>query len=304
VAWSAENFPLKPIRIIVPFPPGGGLDILSRSLAPHMTESVGSSVIVENRGGAGGIVGIEFVAKAPPDGYQILLVSASLTILPSLTSNARYDPVKDFAPITLATRQPYIAVMHPSIPAQSIKELINLARARPGQVTYASAGSGGAGHLGMELFKTMAKVDIAHIPYKGAGPALIDVLGGHVALMFASAPSVAPHVRSGRLRVLGWTGSQRSAIMPGVPTIAESGLPGFEVYGWYGALAPARTPREIVNRLHAVIIKALGVPDVRERVVKDGSETVGNTPEEFADFIKRDIPKFAKVIKDSGARAD
>jgi tripartite-type tricarboxylate transporter receptor subunit TctC len=303
-AWSVESYPSKPIRIIVPFPPGGGLDILARALAPRMTENLGGSVVVENRGGAGGIVGIEAVAKAPPDGYQILLVSASLTILPSLTSNARYDPVKDFAPITLATRQPYIAVVHPSLPVKNMKELINLARARPGQVTYASAGSGGAGHLGMELFKTMAKVDIVHIPYKGSGPALIDVLGGHVSLMFASAPSATPHIRNGRLRALGWTGSQQSAVMPGVPTIAESGLPGFEAFGWYGILATAGTSTEIVNRLHAAIIKALVAPEVGKRIVADGSEIVGNTPEQFSEFIKRDIPKFSKVIKDSGARAD
>ncbi len=302
--WAAENYPLKPVRLVTPFPPGGGTDILARALAPRLTENLGSSIVVENRAGAGGLVGIEAVARSLPDGYTFMLVSGSLTILPSLFPKARYDAIKDFAPITLATRQPYIAVVHPSLPARNIKVLLDLARARPGQITYASAGSGGAGHLGMELLKTMAKVDLVHIPYMGSGPALVDVLGGHVVLMFASAPSSMPHVKTGRLRALAMTGSQPSAAMPGVPTIAESGLPGFETYGWYGMLAPAGTPTSIVQRLHTAILKALAVPEVIDRIIADGSEKVANTPEQFADYIKRDIPKWAKVIKESGARAD
>jgi len=303
-AQSADSYPVKPVRLVTPFPPGGGTDILARALAPRMSESLGGSVIVENRSGAGGLVGIEAVARAAPDGYTLLLVSGSLTIIPSLFPNVRYDPVKDFTPVTLATRQPYIAVVHPSLPAKNIRELIALARARPGQVTYASAGSGGAGHLGMELLKTMVKVNIVHIPYKGSGPALIDVLGGHVSLMFASAPSAMPHIKTGRLRALAMTGSQQSAAVPGVPTIAESGLPGFETYGWYGVLAPAGTAPPIIARVHGAIIKAMAAPEVMERIVADGSEAVAGTPEQFADYIKRDIPKWAKVIKESGARAD
>jgi len=303
-AQSADSYPVKPVRLVTPFPPGGGTDILARALAPRMSESLGGSVIVENRSGAGGLVGIEAVARAAPDGYTLLLVSGSLTIIPSLFPNVRYDPVKDFTPVTLATRQPYIAVVHPSLPAKNIRELIALARARPGQVTYASAGSGGAGHLGMELLKTMVKVNIVHIPYKGSGPALIDVLGGHVSLMFASAPSAMPHIKTGRLRALAMTGSQQSAAVPGVPTIAESGLPGFETYGWYGVLAPAGTAPPVIARVHGAIIKAMAAPEVMERIVADGSEAVAGTPEQFADYIKRDIPKWAKVIKESGARAD
>ncbi|MCX7138123.1 MAG: tripartite tricarboxylate transporter substrate binding protein [Proteobacteria bacterium] len=303
-AQSADSYPVKPVRLVTPFPPGGGTDILARALAPRMSESLGGSVIVENRSGAGGLVGIEAVARTAPDGYTLLLVSGSLTIIPSLFPNVRYDPVKDFTPVTLATRQPYIAVVHPSLPAKNIRELIALARARPGQVTYASAGSGGAGHLGMELLKTMVKVNIVHIPYKGSGPALIDVLGGHVSLMFASAPSAMPHIKTGRLRALAMTGSQQSAAVPGVPTIAESGLPGFETYGWYGVLAPAGTAPPIIARVHGAIIKAMAAPEVMERIVADGSEAVAGTPEQFADYIKRDIPKWAKVIKESGARAD
>ena len=303
-AQSADSYPVKPVRLVTPFPPGGGTDILARALAPRMSESLGGSVIVENRSGAGGLVGIEAVARAAPDGYTLLLVSGSLTIIPSLFPNVRYDPVKDFTPVTLATRQPYIAVVHPSLPAKNIRELIALTRARPGQVTYASAGSGGAGHLGMELLKTMVKVNIVHIPYKGSGPALIDVLGGHVSLMFASAPSAMPHIKTGRLRALAMTGSQQSAAVPGVPTIAESGLPGFETYGWYGVLAPAGTAPPIIARVHGAIIKAMAAPEVMERIVADGSEAVAGTPEQFADYIKRDIPKWAKVIKESGARAD
>ncbi len=300
----SDGYPARPIRLVTPFPPGGGTDILSRALAPRLSENLGGSVIVENRAGAGGLVGIEAVAKSPPDGYTIMLVSGSLTILPSLFPNARYDAVKDFAPITLATRQPYIAVVHPSLPAKKFRDFLALARARPGQITYASAGSGGAGHLGMELLKTMVKVNLVHIPYKGSGPALIDLLGGHVSLMFASAPSSMPHVKTGRLRALAMTGAQQSAAIPGVPTIAESGLPGFETYGWYGIVAPAGTPFPIVLRLHAAILKAMAVPEVNDRIAADGSEKVGNTPEQFAEYIKRDIPKWAKVIKDSGARAD
>jgi len=301
---AAESFPSKPIRFVVAFPPAGGADVLARALAPRMAESLGSSVVIDNRAGASGIIATEGVAKAPPDGHQILLMSANLTILPSLLANARFDPIKDFAPITLATRQPYLFSVHPSVPAKNIKELINLARARPGQMSYASAGSGGAGHLGMELFKTMAKIDIIHIPYKGAAPALIDLLGGHVSLMFASAPAASSHIRNGRLRALAITSAQQSTVMPGVPTISESGLSGFEAYGWYGILAPAGTPADIVMKLHTAIAKALFAPEVKERIDADGSEAVGNTPQQFAEFIKRDVPKMAKVIKDSGARAD
>ena len=303
-ANAAENYPIRPIRLVTPFPPGGGTDILCRALAPRMMENLGSSVIVENRAGAGGLVGIEAVAKSPADGHTLLLVSGSLTIIPSLFPNVRYDPVKDFAPITLATRQPYIAVVHPSLPVRDIRGLIALARAQPGQVTYASAGSGGAGHLGMELLKTMVKVSIVHIPYKGSGPALIDLLGGHVSLMFASSPSSMPHVKTGRLRALAVTGAQQSAAVPGVPTIAESGVPGFEAYGWYGVLAPAGTPPQVITRLHTAIFKAMAAPEVVERIAADGSEAVASTPEQFAAHIGRDIPKWAKVIKESGARAD
>jgi tripartite-type tricarboxylate transporter receptor subunit TctC len=303
LAHAAEAWPTRPVRIIVPFPPGGGTDILARALAPRMTETFGQSVVTENRAGAGGIVGIEVAAKSPADGHAILLVSGSLTILPGLLK-VQYDPVKDFAPITLATRQPYVVAVHPSLPVRDIRELVALARTRPGQITYASAGSGGAGHLGMEMLKTMAKVDIVHVPYRGSGPALIDLLGGHVSLMFASAPSSTPHVRSGRLKAIAVTSGQPSPVVPGVPPIAQSGLPGYEVYGWYGLLAPAGTPAEIVGRLHAVITGALAAPEVRERVLADGSEAIGSTPAQFADFIRQDVPKWAKVIRDSGARAD
>ncbi len=303
-ASASEGYPVRPVRLVTPFPPGGGTDILSRALAPRLTDYLGSAVIVENRAGAGGMVGIEAVAKSAPDGYTVMLVSGSLTILPSLFANVRYDAVKDFAPITLATRQPYIAVVHPSLPARTFRDFLALARARPGQITYASAGSGGAGHLGVELLKTMVKVKLVHVPYRGAGPALIDLLGGHVSLMFASTPSSMPHVKTGRLRALAMTGAQPSAAMPDVQTIAASGVPGFETYGWYGLLVPAGTPPSIITRLHATILKAMAAPEVSERIVADGSEKVGNTPEQFAEYIKRDIPRWAKVIKESGARAD
>ena len=303
-AAFAQSYPSKPVRIIVPFPPGGGQDILARALAPRLAEDLGNSVLVENRAGAGGLIGIEFVSKAVPDGYTVLLVSGSLTILPSLVSNARYDPARDFAPVTLATRQFYVAVVHPSLPVKTIKDLVSLARARPGQLTYASAGSGGAGHLGMELFKTMVKADIVHVPYKGAGPAIIDLLGGHVSLMFASAPSSTPHIKTGRLRALALTSTQPSPAVPGVPTIAESGLPGFETYGWYGVLVPAGTAPQVVTRLHSAFTKALAIPEVNQRIVADGSEAVASTPEQFSEYIKIDVPRWAKVIKASGARAE
>lgn len=301
--WAADNYPVKPVQLVTPFPPGGNR-YAGACTAPRLSDNLGTSIIVENRPGTGGLVGIEVVAKSLPDGYTFILVSVNLTILPSLFPTARCDAMKDFAPITLATRQPDIAVVHPSLPVRNIRKLLNLARGRPVQITDASAGSGGAGRLGMELLKTMVKLDLVHIPYKGSGPALVHVLGGHVSLMFASAPTSMPHVKTGRLRALAMTGSQPSPVMPGIPTIAASGSPGFDTYGWYGMLAPAGTPLDIVTRLHAAIIKALAVPEVIDRIVADGSEKVANTPEQFADYIKRDIPKWAKVIRESGARTD
>ncbi len=302
VVWGAE--PSRPLRIIVPFPPGGGTDILARAMTPGLTESLGHAVVVDNRAGAGGVVGIVASAKAPPDGRHIMLVSGSFTILPSLLKKPPYDPVKDFTPVTLATRQPYVAVVHPSLPVKTIQQLIALAKARPGEMTYASAGSGGAGHLGMEMLKTMTNTQITHIPYKGSGPALVAMLGGHVSLMFASAPSSMNHVRAGRLRALAVTSAEPSAVVPGVPTIAQSGLPGFEATGWYGLLAPAGTSPEQVARLHHAISGVLAGPSVRDRILADGSELLGYGPEEFTQFIRRDIPKWATVIRESGAQAD
>ena len=299
--WAAEAYPAKPIRIIFPFEPGGGGDVLARTISPGLTENLGQPVYIDYRTGAGGIVGIEAGARAPADGYNLLLVPGTLTILPSLV-NTRYDPVKDFAPITQITRQPYVLVVHPSLPVRSVKDLIALAKSKPGQIDYGSQGTGNGGHLAAELFKTMARVDMVHIPYKGSGPALTALLGGHVQLVFGNIISVMPHTRGGRLRAIAVTGAQPSPAVPGVQTIAEAGLPGYEISNWIGMVAPASTPPAIVTRVHTAILASL--TGVRARLVADGSEVVGNSPAEFAEFIKHDVPKWKKLIQASGAKAD
>jgi tripartite-type tricarboxylate transporter receptor subunit TctC len=261
-------------------------------------------VVIDNRGGAGGSIGTEVVAKSPPDGYTLLIVSGAHAINPGLYRKLPYDSVRDFAPVTMLTSGPGLLVVHPSVPAKTVKEFIALAKARPGQLNYASAGIGTPPHLAGELFKTMAGVNIVHVPYKGNGPAYTDLIGGHVSVMFPTIPTAIPHVRAGKLRALAVTTRSRTAIAPELPPISESGVPGYDVSSWYGLLAPAGTPAAVVSRLQREIAKVLRLPDVGEKLTAQGLDLVGNTPEEFAAVIKSEIVKWAKVIKASGAKAD
>ena len=301
----AAEYPAKPIRFVIAFPPGGASDVLTRLVGGRLSESLGQSLVYDNRPGAGGNIAGEIVAKSPPDGYTLLMGNnAILATNASLYKNMGFDPVKDLAPVVLLASQPNILVVHPSLPVKSVKELVALARARPGQLNYASSGSGLAAHLAGEMFKSMTGTSMVHIPYKGAGPALIDMLAGQCQVMFATALSVQPHLKSGRLRPLAVTTAKRSPSMPDLLTVAEAGVPGFEATTWHGVVAPSGTPQPVIGRLNGEINKVLQMPDVRERLTTQGAEVIGGTPKEFADYIKAEIPRWAKVIRDSGARAD
>lgn len=300
---AAAAYPEKPIRLVVPYTPGGVTDLLARAVGEKLGKSLGQSVVVDNRPGGGANIGADLVAKSPPDGYTLLMGSAAThAINSSLYRQIPYDHVKDFAPVTLVAKVPNILVVHPSVPAQSVKELIALAKAKPGQLNFGSSGSGGTIHLSGELFKSMAGIDMVHIPYKGSAPAVTDLLGGQIQVMFDS--SVIPYVNAGKLRALGVTSARRSSALPDVPTIAEAGLPGYEATAWFGILAPAGTPREIITKLNTEIVRALNDPEMQERLRSQGAEVAGNTPEEFAAFIKAETQKWAKVVKESGARVD
>ena len=301
----AADYPVKPIRFIAPNPPGGPTDILARLIGQKLSESLGQPVFVDNRAGAGGNIGTELAAKAPPDGYTLVTGNnATFGANVSLYKNLGFDPVKDFAPVSLVGTQPNILVVHPSLPVTSVKELIALAKARPGQLNYAGSGMGAVAHLSAELFKSMTRTNIVHISYKGAGPALIDMIAGQCQLMFATSFSVQPHIKANKLRALAVTTAKRARAWPDLPTIAEAGVPGFEATTWHGVLVPAGTPAAIVNQLNAEIIRMLQLPDVRERLGTLGAEIIGSTPKEFADHIQREIPKWAKVIKDAGVRLE
>jgi tripartite-type tricarboxylate transporter receptor subunit TctC len=302
---TAQGYPTKPIRFIAPFPPGGSTDALARIVAQRLSEAWGQQVIVENRGGAGGTIGVELAARSAPDGYTIVMghvgtFGANPTLYPKLP----YDPIRDFAPITLLAMVPNGLVVHPSLPVRSVKELLAMARARPKQLLYGSGGSGSAGHLATVYFELLAKVDLVHIPYKGAGPAIIDLIAGQTSLVITGMPALMPHIKSGRLRPLAVGTAKRLAVMPELPTLAEAGVPGYEATQWYGILAPAAVPRDIVMKLHAEIVKTLQRTDVRERLAADGTEPVGNTPDEFGAHIKAEIARWAPVVKASGARPE
>ncbi|HEX2828123.1 MAG TPA: tripartite tricarboxylate transporter substrate binding protein [Burkholderiales bacterium] len=303
-AHGQTAYPLKPIRLVAPFPPGGGTDFLARLFGQKMSETLSQQVVVDNRGGAGGTIGTDIVAKAPPDGYTIILVSASHAINPGLYPKLPYDSIHDFAPITQIATSPGILVVNPSLPVKTVKELIALARAKPGQINYASAGSGTPPHLAGELFKLMAKIDMVHVPYKGNAPAFTDVIGGQVSLIFPTMPSAMPFIKSGKLRPIAVTSAKRSPAAPDIPTIAESGLPGYEATSWYGILAPGRTPREIVAKLHEVLVSIIGAPDMKDKLAAQGLDPVGNTPQQFAAMIKAEIAKWLKVVKASGAKPE
>ena len=303
-AAQAQDYPTKPVRLVVGSTPGGGTDISARTIAPKLSEYLGQQVIIENRAGATTTIGVNFVARSAPDGYTLLMGVSSLTINPHILKNVPYDVVKDLAPISQVVVAPNIMVAHPSLPARSVKELIAFARARPGQLNFAAGGAGSSQHLAIELFLSMTGLKIIHVPYKGQGPALLDVMAGHVSLMMANVISALPQVKSGRIRALGVTGLKRAAVAPDIPTIAEAGVPGYEVLQWYGVLAPAATPRDIIARLHAVTVRALQDPAIKERFVSEGGETVGSTPEEFSAIIRADLKKWGKVVKDAGIRVD
>jgi tripartite-type tricarboxylate transporter receptor subunit TctC len=301
----AQSFPEKPIRFVVGFTPGGPSDILARALGQKLGERWSQQVVIENRPGAGGNVAAEAVAKSAPDGYTWLLGNNSiLATNQSLYRSLGYDPVKDFAPVSLVAVQPNILVVNPQVPARSVAELITLAKKNPGKLNYASSGSGAAAHLAGELFKTMTGVDMMHVPYKGAQPALTDVIAGQVQLMFATSASVIPFIQAGRLRALAVTTARRSASVPDLPTVAEAGVPGFEAITWHGVVVPAATPAPLVERLNRDIVSALAQPDLRERLAALGAEVRAGTPREFADYIASEIPKWSKVVRESGARIE
>ncbi len=301
----AQSYPVKPIRLIVPYPPGGATDIFGRILGARLGELLGQQVVPEQRAGAAGVLGAEAAARAAPDGYTLVVGQASnLAINQHLMSKLPYDPVKDFAPITLIATSPNLLVVHPSLPARSVNDLVALAKARPGSINYASAGNGSPGHLAAEYFKKLAKVDIVHIPYKGATPALTDVIAGQASLYFTSPIAAQPYVQSGRLRQLAVTSAQRFPPLPDVPTVAESGLRDYEIVSWWGLLAPAGVPREIIARVHAEAVKALNTAEMKERLAGQGAMVVTNTPEQFAAYIKSEIANWGRIVAVSGARMD
>jgi len=301
----AQSYPSKAIKLIVPFPPGGAIDALARMLAQKMSESWNQPVVVENRPGAGGIIGTEATAKAAPDGYTLGMGAVSThAINAGLYKKLPYDPVKDFAAVAPVAIVPNLIVVNPSLPVTSIAELIALARQKPCALSYASAGAGTTLHISCELFKNLAKVDIVHVPYKGSGPAVTDVIGGQVPIMCDSITSSLPHIKAGKLRVLGITSAKRSSTLPQAPTIAESGLPGYEMNPWFGLFAPAGTPPAIVNKLNAEVGRILALQDVKERLFGIGAEPMSGTPEQFAAIVRTDVDKWVKLVKSAGITAD
>jgi tripartite-type tricarboxylate transporter receptor subunit TctC len=303
-AAAAQGYPAKPIRFIAPFAAGGALDTLTRTIATRMQENWGQPVVVENRTGAGGNIGADLVAKAAPDGYTLVMGTiATHAINVSLFEKMPYDAVKDFAPVTLAASINNSLSLNPAVPAKNVAELIIYAKANPGKLTFGSAGSGTSQHLAGELFKTMAGVDMQHVPYKGGALAMVDLLGGQISMTFGDIPTALPHIRSGKLRSIAVTGAKRSPLLPDVPTVAEQGLAGFDVTAWFGVFTTAGTPRAVVDRLNAEIVRILDLPDVRDKLNAIGMEPVTNTPDQFAAFVQREIAKWAPVVKASGAKA-
>ena len=299
---TAQNYPTRAVRLVVPSSPGGGTDITGRIIAQKLSEQLGQQVVVDNRAGAGTIIGNEIVAKAPPDGYTLLMGLSTLAINPSMYAKLPYDAIKDLAPVSLAVLSPNILTVHPSVPAKTVKEFIALAKAKPGTITFGSAGQATSPHLSGELLKVLAKIDIVHVPFKGSGQSVISSLAGEIAANFPSVPTAIPYIKAGKLRGLGVTTAKRSQALPDVPSIAEAGVPGYEATQWFGVLAPAGTPRPIIDRLNQEIVKLLKLPDVRDRLIADGTDPVGNTPEEFASYIRSETEKWTKVIKAAGIK--
>ena len=302
---AAQTFPTKPIRFLVGFAPGGSTDIVARLLAQKMTDSMGQQVVVENRPGAGSNIAAEALAKAPPDGYTILACTTGLfAIQPFLYKKLPYDPEKDLLPVTQTGSLPYIIVVHPSLPVKGVRDFVALAKRRPGELNYASSGIGTGSHLSAEYFRHAAAINLVHVPYKGTGQAMGDLLGGQVVLMFDQPVSSLPHVKVGKLKVLGISSGKRFPTLPEIPTVAEQGLSGFEAISWAGVCAPGRTPADVVGKLHAELVKALKAPDIAERLLRDGIEPIGNTPEQFREHTRREREKWGKVVRDANVKVE
>jgi len=301
---GAQAYPAKPVRVVVGFPPGAGVDITTRLVTPRLAEALGQQFIVDNRPGAAGNIGAEVASKAVPDGYTLLSASAPIVMSPALYKSLNYNLERDFEPVALMASAPFVLVLHPSVPAKSVKELVALARSRPGQLAYASTGSGSTPHLSMELFKAQAGLNMIHIPYKGTPQAVPDLLSGQVQAMFANTLSVLPQVKAGRLRALAISSVRRSAAIPELPTVAESGMPGYEAGTWFGLFAPTGTPRDVVNRINAEINRIMATADMKARLLDQGADPVTGTPEQFRAFVKGELAKWSKVIKAVGMKAE
>lgn len=304
VTTIAQDYPTRPVRVVVPFSAGGPAEIIARLTSQKLTEQYKQPMIIDTRGGGGGTIGVDIVAKAAPDGYTLLLHTVGHVIAPGLYRKLPYDVEKDFAPIAIANTTQLMLIVHASVPAKSVQELISLARAKPKQLNYASSGSGGISHLAAHLFQTMANIELTHVPYKGMAPGLTDVVAGQLQMVFPDPAVALPHVRAGRVYGLGVTGTKRVPSAPNIPTIAEAGLPGYDVPVWYGYLAPRGTPRAIIDKLHSGVAKAMASPDLRERYTSEGGDATVRGPEEFAALIRGELVKWAKVVKDSGVRID
>ena len=300
----AQTFPSRPVRIIVAFPAGGGTDIVARTLSPKLSEALGQQVVVDNRGEASGLVGTELAAKSAPDGHTLFMGTlGNLSVNPLLFSKLPFDVARDFAPLTQAVSVTFMLYVHPSLPVKTVRDLITLAKSRPGSINYASSGSGGAPHLAAELFNSLAGIKMIHVPYKGSSPSFTDVLGGQVPITFDSLTQGLPYVKTGRLRAVATLGPKRTQVLPDVPTVNET-LAGYEVVNWFGIVVPAGTPREVIARLHSEIVKILRMPDISERLSAQGSDPVGSSPDEFGAFMKSETAKWARVIKEANIRAD
>ena len=303
-AGPAQQYPVRPVRFIVPFAPGGGSDVVARAIAHKLSETWGQQVVVDNRPGAATILGTDLAAKAPPDGYTLLMASASYSINPYLHKHLPYETLKDHIPVTQTAFQPYLLVLHPSVPARDVKEFLALARAKPGALTFGSPGTGSGGHLAVEHFRLVTNTTMVHVPYRGGAPALTDLIAGQIQFMFPTMLAVAPHIKTGRLRSLAVTSAKRSVALPDLPTISESGVPGFEAVSWNGVMTPAGVPHAIISKIHNEIVQALKARDVRDKLAADGAEPVGNTPEEFTRLIRHELDKWGKVTRAAGLRPE
>jgi len=302
-AAAAQDYPTKPVRMIIPFPPGGSNDVVGRVIATHLGERLGKQVIVDNRAGAGGVIGTEVAANAPPDGYTLLIISIAHAVNPWLYK-LNYDPIKSFVPIGILASGPNVLAINPELPVNSVKELVALAKQKPGELQYASAGVGSFQHLGAELFKLEAGVDMLHVPFKGGGPAMIDVIGGHTKLLFSSLVQTTPHIKSGKLKPLGTGGLKRNPVLPDVPTIAEAGVPGYEAVNWWGLVAPAGTPQAVIDKVYAALVAVQDSPEVQKQFATEGAEVVKMSPAEFGDYMQKETQKWERVVKEGHIKAE